>query len=158
MALRQQTVTKTYTRNQYFWEFGGLSLRSQTGIPTSVQNNSGYDSADPPVNSQSLGAPKFFVTKSLFHGEFSWNNLLEYWHHKSSQQTTSCASLFILEWNSTRSIFIQEHLLSLPVICVIFWSRLSKKVQHLKTKSETSLQWNQGIVTCFNNVLKWAKP
>ena len=31
-ALQQQTVIKAYTRNQNFWEFGGLSLGSQTGI------------------------------------------------------------------------------------------------------------------------------
>ena len=35
VALRQRTVTKAYTRNQHFWEFGGLSLGSQTGIPAS---------------------------------------------------------------------------------------------------------------------------
>ena len=29
VALRQWTVTKAYTRNQHFWEFGGLSLGFQ---------------------------------------------------------------------------------------------------------------------------------
>ena len=72
LALRQQMVTKGYTRNQHFWEFGCLSLGSQTGIPASVQNSYGYGSTDPRVNySQSQGPPKFFITKSLFHGELS---------------------------------------------------------------------------------------
>ena len=33
LALQQQTVTKAYTRNQHFWQFGCLSLGSPTGIP-----------------------------------------------------------------------------------------------------------------------------
>ena len=32
----QGTATKAYTRNQRFWEFGGLSLGSQTIIPAST--------------------------------------------------------------------------------------------------------------------------
>ena len=62
------------------------------------------------------------------------------------------------EWNSTKSLFIQESSLSVSVIYVIFWSRLSKKAQHLKIKKQTSLQWNQGIVTCFSNMQKRVKP
>ena len=73
-------MTNAYTRNQHFWEFGDLSLGSQTGTPSSGQHCSGYGTVDPPVKySQSEGTLKFFITKSLFYGELSWNNLLEYW-------------------------------------------------------------------------------
>ena len=85
LALSPRMMTKACTRNQQFWEFQGLSLGSQTSIPVWVQNSSGYGSADPPVNySQSQGVPKFFIKEALFHGDLSWNNLLEYLYHKNS--------------------------------------------------------------------------
>ena len=38
LALQQGTLTKTYTRNQHFWAFGGLSLGSK--LVYQFQNNS----------------------------------------------------------------------------------------------------------------------
>ena len=106
----------------------------------------------PVSDSWSQGALKFLATKSLFPGALSWNNLILACH---CLVLTEMAQSWLQKEKCTESIFIQEYFtFSSHDLCYI-QSPALEKLQHLKTKNKTSLQWDCSLVTCFNNINIW---
>ena len=95
VALRQRTVVKAYTRNQHFWEFGGLSLVSQTGIPASKYLWIRH----------LLWRYGIMVTSEnyeLFYTGIYWNGSLENFFETKAFCTSSKLTLVIKVWRESK--------------------------------------------------------